>query len=508
MGIVIKQGIQTTAASYIGVILGFVSFLFLFPLVLSSAQIGLIRVLEEATSMLATFAMAGTPNLCIRFFPYFRDKTNGHNGFLWLLLALPTGGVIIASFLLWLFQSALQSAYSSSPLLLQYWQYILPLTALTMYFLALETYCKSNFFAAVPTLFKEAAKRIIVIIATLLLWYGAIQFDGFMRWFLGAHLFILFCIIAYTRYIGLWQLGASPLRVITKKLRNEMLDFSLFITLGNVGGLLVAKLDTLMLGAIVGLDDTGVYGMAAKLILLIDMPRAAVQQVVFPLLATAFKDNDTAKIAELYKKSALNLLIVGALLLLLLWCNADAIFAFIPNGQLYKSGKIVILLLGIAKVLDMSVGINYEIIAFSRFYRTSALLNLLLTSLAVGINYVCIIKPDQPNALHTKAAILMEEKKYPEALVLLDKIISKNPAQATPYIERGDVQFKLKKFKDAATDYTQALFIRPDFAELYIKRGQARLKYREDDGACEDFTRAASLNDPEAETLMREHCHD
>lgn len=130
------------------------------------------------------------------------------------------------------------------------------------------------------------------------------------------------------------------------------------------------------------------------------------------------------------------------------------------------------------------------------------------TEALVDVDKVLSIKPDQPNALHTKAAVLSQQKKYAEALVLLDKLMLKNPAQAAPYIERGDIRFQLKKYKEAAQDYTQALFIRPDIADLYIKRGKARLKFKDDDSACDDFTKAASLNDPEAETLMHEYCHD
>jgi O-antigen/teichoic acid export membrane protein len=392
LGIVIKQGIQTTIASYIGVLLGFLNFFLLFPLLLTPEQIGLMRLMEESTSLLATLAMAGAPNICIRFFPFFKDEERAHGGFLWLMLLMPTLGILAAAALLFLFQNPLQKAYRDAPLMLQYWHYILPITAFTMFFLTIETYAKSNFFAAIPTFFKEGAKRIIIIIASVLMWYKMLDFAGLMQWFWVSHLLILFFLVAYMWKIGLWQLAETPFKRITTAMRSEMLSFSFYITLGNFGGLFISKIDTLMLGAMVGLQDTGIYGMAAKLIMLIDLPRNAIQQVVMPLLAKAYKENDLEAVQSLYKKTALNQLIIGFLLLLLLWGGSHAIFAIIPNGEIYKSGINVLLFLGIAKVIDMGAGVNYEILAFSKYYRISAYLNLVLTAISVFINLFFIQK--------------------------------------------------------------------------------------------------------------------
>lgn len=392
MGIVIKQGIQTTIASYIGVLLGFLNFFLLFPLILSPEQIGLMRLMEEGTSLLATLAMAGAPNICIRFFPFFKNEKTGNSGFLWLMLLMPTLGILAAALLLFLFQNPLQKAYSNAPLMLQYWHYILPITALTMFFLTIETYAKSNFFAAIPTFFKEGTKRIVIITASVLMWYGWLDFAGLMQWFWASHVLILLLLVAYMLKIGLWQLAESPFKHINAAMRKEMFSFSFYITLGNFGGLFISKIDTLMLGAMVGLTETGIYGMAAKLIMLIDLPRNAIQQVVMPLLAKAYKENDLEAVQSLYKKTALNQLIVGLLLLLLLWGGSQAIFAIIPNGEMYKSGILVLLFLGIAKVIDMGAGVNYEILAFSKYYRVGAILNLFLTAISIFINTYFIRK--------------------------------------------------------------------------------------------------------------------
>ncbi len=390
MGLVIKQGIQSSIVSYIGVALGFVSFLILFPLLLSKQEIGLVRTLEESTSLLATLALAGAPNLGIRYFPYFKNDKNGNNGFLWILLFLPLLGILVVTASLWVFDAQLRALFAD-PLMLQYWHYILPITICTMYFIVLEVYCRSNFAIVVPTFLRDAAKRMVVIGAGVAVWYGILDFAGLMQWFALSNVIILFLLLLYMGKAGLLQLSSSPRPLLTPELRREMIDFSGFILLGNLGGLLLGKLDTLMIAVIAGLSDTGVYGMAAKLILLIDLPRGAIQGLVMPLVTKAYKEDNIAEIQSLYQKTALNQLIIGSLLFLFLWCNADAIFTIIPNGESFKAGKIVILYLGIAKVIDMACGINYEILAFSKYYRTSAFLNLGITAASLFINYYSIL---------------------------------------------------------------------------------------------------------------------
>ncbi|MEY4927089.1 MAG: hypothetical protein RI894_1525, partial [Bacteroidota bacterium] len=246
MGLVIKQGIQSAMVSYIGVALGFVSFLVLFPLLLSKQEIGLVRTLEESTSLLATLALAGAPNLGIRYFPYFKNDENGNNGFLWILLFLPLAGILIVTVSLWLFDAPLRALFND-PLMQRYWHYILPITISTMYFIVLEVYCRSNFAVVVPTFLRDAAKRIVTICAGMAVWYGVLDFAGMMQWFAFSNIIILFLLIAYMAKADLWQLSSSPRLLLTPALRREMLDFSGFILLGNLGGLLLGKLDTLMI---------------------------------------------------------------------------------------------------------------------------------------------------------------------------------------------------------------------------------------------------------------------
>ena len=78
--------------------------------------------------------------------------------------------------------------------------------------------------------------------------------------------------------------------------------------------------------------------------LMIAIPRNVIAAISTPLLAQAWKRNDISQIEEIYKKSSLNLLIVGCFLFLLIWCNLDFIYQIIPRHEVYETGKWVVLM--------------------------------------------------------------------------------------------------------------------------------------------------------------------
>ena len=86
MGVIIKQSIKGTLVSYGGAILGYVNLLLLFPLVFSTEQIGLYRVLIDAAAFFVIFSQLGILNISIKYFPYFQDIKKKHNGFLVYIL--------------------------------------------------------------------------------------------------------------------------------------------------------------------------------------------------------------------------------------------------------------------------------------------------------------------------------------------------------------------------------------------------------------------------------------
>ena len=102
MGVIRKQSIQTSILSYLGVGLGYINVVLLFPKFFEPEQFGLTRVLIAVIGVSAQFALFGLTNAIIRFFPKFKEgDERTHHGMLgWALFSGLVGTVVVAAVLL------------------------------------------------------------------------------------------------------------------------------------------------------------------------------------------------------------------------------------------------------------------------------------------------------------------------------------------------------------------------------------------------------------------------
>ena len=89
MGIIRQQAVKGTIYSYLGVIIGFITTAIIFPRILSTEEIGLLKLLVSfSVFFLHNLASLGFTNVINRLFPWFRDKNSGHNGFVIVALLI------------------------------------------------------------------------------------------------------------------------------------------------------------------------------------------------------------------------------------------------------------------------------------------------------------------------------------------------------------------------------------------------------------------------------------
>ena len=93
MGVIQRQGLKHSIVQYTGVLIGALTQLYLVPHVLDAY--GLAMGLMASAFFLAPLTSLGTHVLAVRFFPDFKNKENGHNGFLWLLLLIAGVGCLL-----------------------------------------------------------------------------------------------------------------------------------------------------------------------------------------------------------------------------------------------------------------------------------------------------------------------------------------------------------------------------------------------------------------------------
>nr|WP_295933507.1 polysaccharide biosynthesis C-terminal domain-containing protein [uncultured Dyadobacter sp.] len=370
MGIIVRQSLKAGLGSYIGVGIGIINQMYVSTKFLSVEQLALTRLLFENSLLFAAFAHLGTPFIADKFFSKFRDDEQGHNGILQFLLTLPFVGGLLFAMLYLLCSDWIQEYYSTnSPLLLKYHVLVIPLTLFWLYMSVLEAYCRNNSRIAVPNFIREVFLRLANMLLILIFGFGWISFDLMLYLVIASYGLGVVSLVTYIKHLGKWYWRKPNSKILTKGLLRSMLAYGSFTLLGGIGVNLMLFIDRSMLAGERGLIQTGIFIIAAYIAGVIEIPKKAIAQISIPLLATSLGKGDHDHIRQINTKSALNQLIAGGLVFLLIWSSIDEIFFLIPKGETYREGKLVVLFLAMAKVFDTATGLNTEIILYSRFFK-------------------------------------------------------------------------------------------------------------------------------------------
>lgn len=384
MGIIARQSIKGAVANYIGVAIGFFTTFFVLTDCLTQEEIGLTRVMVDASMLLSSIAQLGTNSSIIRFFPWFKDGNRNH-GLFGLTLLLPFIGFAIVSAIVLLFKGGIVEAYSQqSPLIVDYLYLLLPLTFFALYLTVFETNASVLMRIAVPKAVREVGIRLFNLVCYLLYGHGVIGLDAFVLLFCGSYGLAMLLNLFY-----LLSLGKVSLKIDFKGVdRRVWKDLVLYTLLMTVTALAanVQLINSLLLGAKTGLALTGVYTIAFYIANIVEVPYRSLGAISRPKVANAVKDDDWREVNRLTQQVSLHQLIVSLMIFYIIWINLDALFGIIPHGDEYSGGMTVVFILGMAKVVYSSFSIALDTLNFSRHYVFSLFFNVLLTAAAIVLN--------------------------------------------------------------------------------------------------------------------------
>jgi len=372
----------------VGIALGFVSTILLFPNILNTEQFGLTRLLLSVGLICVQVSQLGMKNVIIRYFPYYqRSKKSGYR-----LLSLAVGisflGFLLFTLLLFLFKDTLVSYYSDeSDLFSDYVFYLIPLVFAILFFEVLNSYVRALKDSVTGSVVNEVFVRILIISLLLFYAFDLLTFQAFMAFFVG-----IYCIQPVYMLIHLARkkkLGFSlPFQSETRRLYKGMGVYGFYSVLGGLATLMVGNIDIIMLGSMVDVSSAAIYAIAFYMGTVIAVPQRSINKIAAPLIADFFKQKKYHEIETLYKRTALNQLIAGSLLYVGIWANLHNIIDLLPSE--YVGIYWVVVILGFAKLFDMATGINGHIIINSRHFRFDLYTNVLLALLTVLTNYLLI----------------------------------------------------------------------------------------------------------------------
>ena len=252
-----------------------------------------------------------------------------------------------------------------------------------------ESFGKSILKIVFPGIIKDIVIRLLYTLFVVLFFYELITFSQLINSLLVIYGIALIALIIYvTRKAGLRLTG--KFQYLDKSQFMSIINYSLFALLGASGTYIILNIDQLMISNQVGLKGNGIYTTAFFIAVVIEMPRRAMANITTPLVSQFFKKGEIDQINQLYQKVSINQMVVGSLLLVGILVNLNNVFDMMPNSDVYRAGLNVVFIIGLAKMVDMTFGINGEIILMSKYYRYNVLFTVILGVVAVLTNWVLI----------------------------------------------------------------------------------------------------------------------
>lgn len=386
MGVIIRQTIKGTIVNYVGVIIGFFTTFFVITHLLTTEEIGLTRVLVDAGVLLAGLAQMGTGSSIIRYFPYFQDDEKKHHGFFFWTLIIPIVGFCLITFLSFLFKPQICSIFGDkSPLFVEYYYLLAPLSFFLLYLAVFETNANVLMRIAFPKFVREVIIRVLTLGTYILYGYDLINFQQFLYIFCAVYGVAALINIIYL--VSIKNISFKPqFDKIDPFVKKDVGPYSLFIITTTLITAITPGLNTFFISAQLGLVYTGIFAIANYITAFIEIPYRSLGAITQPEIAKTMKENDIQKTSFLCQEVALHQLLVGGMILWLIWINIDLIYEIMPNGSSFESGKYVVLILGITKLISASYNISTTVLGFSKYYYYSLLFTFILTFSAIVLN--------------------------------------------------------------------------------------------------------------------------
>jgi O-antigen/teichoic acid export membrane protein len=367
MGIVQKDAFRTMVISYVGIALGYLNKGFLFLLVLSTAQIGLVNLLVTVGSLFAQFANLGTVYSTWKFFPYFKNKEKKNHGFLPFILSIVAIGIALCTLLFIVFQHEVQQLYEErSSAFSEYYLLVLPIGISSVLYMTFEVYLRALYKNIVSVFALEIGLRACLTVLLAMLYFDFIDFNVFVILQSFSYILPVLILIVYLSWLGEFNVSWEYM-TISKRFRRIIRNFSLFNYLNTLGIVFVNSMDVMMIAYFLGLEATGVYTTVVFLASALQVPYKSVIRVSSPLVSDHWKRREIEKMKALYTKVSSVALVIGLIPFLAIWLNIDFLFGFLKPE--FQSGIWVFLFLMLGRLIDMYFGVNGSIFVTSKKYK-------------------------------------------------------------------------------------------------------------------------------------------
>lgn len=392
MGIVLNQSFKNTIITYIGFAIGGFNTIYLYPVFLGATYYGLTNYIVSSANVLMPLFAIGMQNTLVKFYSQY-ETNEERSRFLSFTVLFPLIFIIPLCLIGFYFSDEIVWFLSKKNTIVKNFIWLIPFIAVCMaYFEIFYAWLRVHLHSVFGNFIKEVGLRVASLCLLFAIYFDWITIEGFVYATAGIYFLALLITMFYAFSIQ------KPIFQFTIPQNTKgVLVYSFYIILsGSVANLLLDG-DKIMLNQYMIIDNIAFYSVATFIALVISVPSRAMHQIVYPITAKLMHENKHDEMDILYKKTSINLQVVGGFVMLGIFVNINMLYEIIIQGLktedeklLYLSGIPVVFMIGLSKYFDLILGNNNAIIFNTKYYRAVLFLGVFLVIMTIGLNMIFI----------------------------------------------------------------------------------------------------------------------
>jgi O-antigen/teichoic acid export membrane protein len=383
MGIVLNQSLKNTIITYIGFAIGGINTIYLYPFFLGATYYALTNyILSSANVIMPLFAI-GMQNTLVKFYSQY-DTNEERSRFLSFTVLFPLLLIVPMFIIGFYYFDEITFFLSKKNIIVKNYIWLIPFIGLCMaYFEIFYAWLRVHMHSVFGNFIKEVGLRLFSLFLLIGVYYNWLSVEGFVYATAVVYLLALLVTMLYA-----FNIQKPVFQFSIPENTKDVLVYTFYIILsGSVANLLLDG-DKIMLNQYMLIDNIAYYSVATYIALVISVPSRAMHQIVYPITAKLMHKNKHDELNELYKKTSINLQMVGGFVMLCIFVNINQLYVMVPKE--YSGGILVVFMIGLSKYFDLILGNNNAIIFNTKYYRAVLFLGVLLILVAVGLNMIFI----------------------------------------------------------------------------------------------------------------------
>ena len=383
MGIVQSQSIKNTIITFFGFGIGAINALFLYTNFLGKLHYGIVATVLSGANIMMPIMAFGVQNTLIRFFSHYKLE-NQKEEFLTFMLFLPLAFILPISLLFYYFYDSISYSWISENPTLEPFFWLIPIVGLFMaYFEIFYAWVKVHMQSVVGNFISEVLVRVVVMALLFAVHFEWISKANFVYSVAVAYFLQLIVMVMYA-----FSIKMPVFRLVIPDNLKDVIQYSFFIIVSGGIAVMLVDFDKVMIPQYKDIGQNALYAVAIFISTVIAVPSRAMTQIVAPITAKLMVENKHDELNDLYKKSAINLQVVGGLIMILIFLNVKQMYLLIPSD--YSGGIFVVFMIGISKFYDVLLGNNNSIIVNTKHYRTVLIFGVFTVVLMIVLNMIFI----------------------------------------------------------------------------------------------------------------------